>query len=75
MKDYKKLLGFTDEWFALGLVTEESLRQSAATYEASHDKHAEHYRYGAFQQKSHRGTASAAGKLKASSVRAASLRD
>ncbi len=49
MKDYKKLLGFTDEWFALGLVTEESLRQSAATYEASDDKNAEHYRYGAFR--------------------------
>ena len=49
MKDYKKLLGFTDQWFALGLVTEESLRQSAATYEASDDKHAGHYRYGAFR--------------------------
>lgn len=50
MRNYKTLLGFADQWFALGLVTEESLRQSAATYEASDDKNAEHYRYGAFRR-------------------------
>lgn len=48
-KDYKGLLGFTSQWFALGVLTEEGLRQYGATYESSRDKNTEHYRYGAFR--------------------------
>lgn len=48
-KDYKALLQFSDEWFTLGVLTEEGLRQYADTYEMSEDKSSEHYRYGAFQ--------------------------
>ncbi len=48
-RDYKTTLGFSDQWFTLGVVTEESLLLSAAEYEASDDKSAEHYRYGAFR--------------------------
>jgi hypothetical protein len=48
-KDYKTILGFDNQWFTLGVVTEESLLLSGAEYEASGDKNAEHYRYGAFR--------------------------
>lgn len=49
MKDYKTLLGFTDQWFSLGILTEDSLQQYGMTYESSRDKNSEHYRYGAFR--------------------------
>ena len=48
-KDYKTILGFSEHWFTLGVVTEESLLLSAAEYEASGDSSTEHYRYGAFR--------------------------
>ena len=47
-KDYKALLGFTDQWFSLGILTEDQLRQHGNTYETSDDKFGEHYRYRAF---------------------------
>jgi hypothetical protein len=55
-KDYKTILGFTDAWLTLGLVTDESLQQSGAFYETGIDRSTEHYRYGAFRQylKAHR---------------------
>ena len=48
-KDYAAIFGFSDRWFALGIVTKESLVLSGATYESSDDKSSEHYRYGAFR--------------------------
>jgi hypothetical protein len=48
-KNYKSLLGFTEQWFALGILTEEALQRYGATYETGVDKNAEHYRYGAFR--------------------------
>ncbi len=48
-RDYAAILGFSDKWFALGVVTKESLILSGATYESSDDKSSEHYRYGAFR--------------------------
>ena len=48
-KNYAAILGFTDKWFALGIVTKESLVLSGAAYESSDDKSSEHYRYGAFR--------------------------
>ncbi len=48
-RDYKTILGFSDLWLVLGVVTEENLLLSAAEYEISNDKSSEHYRYGAFR--------------------------
>lgn len=48
-RNYAAILGFSDKWFALGLVTRESLLLAGANYEASNDKSSEHYRYGAFR--------------------------
>ncbi len=49
LKDYKNLLGFTEQWFSLGILTENGLQNYGTTYETSADKNTEHYRYGAFR--------------------------
>ncbi len=48
--DYRTLLGFTDAWFAMGVMTEEGLQRYGADYETSSDKNTEHYCYGAFHR-------------------------
>lgn len=47
-QDYQRLLGFSDEWLRLGLVTEDKLRALGHEYGASDDKNTEHYRYRVF---------------------------
>jgi hypothetical protein len=42
------LLGFTDQWHELGIVTLELLNQLRAQWLSSEDRHAEHYRWRAF---------------------------
>ena len=42
-------LGFHEEWFTLGVITEAQYGKIIAEYEASDDKNAEHYRYAALR--------------------------
>ncbi|MDQ3706356.1 MAG: hypothetical protein M3437_14300 [Chloroflexota bacterium] len=42
-------LGYSPMWLEYGLIDEELLRQQSNQFDASHDKHTEHYRYKAFQ--------------------------
>ena len=49
-RNYKTILSFSDQWFTLGVATEESLLLSAAEYRASDDKSTEHYCYGTFRR-------------------------
>lgn len=44
------VLGFSDRWFQLGLVTEEELCALRLEYEDSDDKNAEHCRYRVFRK-------------------------
>jgi hypothetical protein len=44
-----KMLGYTPEWFDLGVISEESLRAQYAEYISSDDKNQEHYRARAFE--------------------------
>ena len=55
-KDYKVLLGFSDQWLSLGILTDDDLQRYGTAYETSDDKNAEHFRYGTFQRylKKHR---------------------
>ncbi|WP_406693641.1 hypothetical protein V5E97_21660 [Singulisphaera sp. Ch08] len=45
----KNLLGFTDRWLTLGVVTRERVEALDWEFESSSDKNSEHYRYGAFR--------------------------
>lgn len=47
-QDYQSLLGFSDQWLLLGLVTEDELRLLGHEYDLSEDKSTEHYRYRVF---------------------------
>jgi hypothetical protein len=47
--DPTSLLGFTDRWLALGVVTRERVEALGREFESSSDKNPEHYRYGAFR--------------------------
>jgi hypothetical protein len=48
--DYKSILGFTQEWLDLGVVTETYIEEAGRRYDASDDKNAEHCRFGAFRR-------------------------
>lgn len=47
--EYKALLGFSDRWFELGLLTGAGLCALGHEYETSDDQSSEHYRYRAFR--------------------------
>ena len=47
-QDYQRLLGFSDQWLRLGLLTEDELRVLGHEYDVGDDKSAEHYRYRVF---------------------------
>ena len=49
MGDYREVLGFTEAWFGLGLMTEERLAEMGREYESGDDKNTEHWRYGVFR--------------------------
>lgn len=49
-QDYRAILGFTDEWFSLGIMTNALLQEHIAAYEAGDDESSEHYRFGAFRR-------------------------
>lgn len=48
-KDYKKILGFSDEWVSLGVLSEDELAQLRAEFDTGRDPNTEHYRYRVFQ--------------------------
>jgi len=48
--DYRAILGFTDQWFSLGVMTDAILQEHIVVYESSDDQNSEHYRYGAFRR-------------------------
>ncbi len=43
------LFGFSERWFALGVVDAEALRRLREEWDRGEDHHPEHYRYGAFK--------------------------
>ncbi|AMV23989.1 hypothetical protein VT84_06310 [Gemmata sp. SH-PL17] len=49
LPDPMSLLGFTDRWLALGVVTRERVEALGREFESSSDKNPEHYRYAAFR--------------------------
>ena len=44
----REILGFTDEWFELGIITEDKLEEFKQQYESGEDLNSEHYRWRAF---------------------------
>jgi hypothetical protein len=49
-QDYQRLLGFSEQWLRLGLLTEDELRVLGHEYETSDDRSTEHYRYRVFSR-------------------------
>lgn len=47
-KDYKTILGFSDAWLSLGILTDDELQQFGKEFDTGNDPHTEHYRYRAF---------------------------
>jgi hypothetical protein len=46
----REILSFTDEWFELGLITEDKLAEFKQQYESGKDPNPEHYRWRAFDK-------------------------
>jgi hypothetical protein len=44
-EDIREILKFTDEWFELGLITDEKLAEFKQQYETGKDRNTEHYRW------------------------------
>jgi hypothetical protein len=45
---FAQTLGFTPQWFALGIINDEILARQRAQWDNHVDSNSEHYRYGAF---------------------------
>jgi hypothetical protein len=43
-ENIREILGFTDEWFELGVITEDKLKDFKHRYESGEDQSSEHYR-------------------------------
>jgi hypothetical protein len=47
---YRQVLGFTDAWLDLGIVSDQQVERLGRLFDASDDKNPEHYRYRAFRE-------------------------
>lgn len=48
--EFARMLGFTSEWFALGVVDSTILTRQRVEWDKGEDDNTEHYRYGAFRE-------------------------
>lgn len=48
--EFAQLLGFSQTWFALGVVNDAVVARCRAEWDKGHDYNTEHYRYGAFRE-------------------------